>query len=383
MERLRNAWQAQQTPKESQRRYGDAWQRQRRQTERAIRMAVVAFRFWTQKRGLSRADAARAIGVRERTVGFWEQLWRKERLQRRSRGRKIERSPLHLRSAVIAAYGLMGPKVGVRVLQLFYRGLPRRELEDMARRYKALHARKRRLLLFNLNWKMPGTVWAIDHTIPPTLIDGLYPAVLAVRDLASGNQLAWQGVRNETAQEVALVLEPLLIQYGPPLVLKKDNGSALNEQSLNGMLDRFGVIGLLSPPRTPGYNGSCEAGIGAMKVRSTHQAALHGRPAQWSSDDCEAARMLANTTAACNLPGAPSPQVAWDNRNVISKDFRLHFRRFVDMYRNDELKQLNHVMDANVELPAVQERRAIRRALQACGVLHIERRRFTLPIQLS
>ena len=46
-------------------------------------------------------------------------------------------------------------------------------------------------LLHVLHWHRPGAVWAMDHTEPPTPIDGRWPHVLAVRDLASHMQLAW------------------------------------------------------------------------------------------------------------------------------------------------------------------------------------------------
>ena len=55
---------------------------------------------------------------------------------------------------------------------------------------------------------------------------GSIAQILAVRDLASGLQLAWTAVPDATAAEALAVLEPLMHQYGPPLVLKSDNGSA-------------------------------------------------------------------------------------------------------------------------------------------------------------
>jgi hypothetical protein len=287
------------------------------------------------------------------------------------------------RATALAAFGLLGAAVGVRVLQLFYADIPRRELEDLSRRYKALHARKRRLRLFALRWKVPGAVWAVDHSKPPGPVDGVYPALLAVRDLASGEQLLWQGVEDESAREVELALATLLAEHGAPLVLKKDNGGALNEARLEALLASHGVIALLSPPRTPSYNGSCEAGIGALKRRTAHQAALQGRPARWSSDDCESARLQANATASSPLSPELPPQAVWAARPAISGEFRMRFHRVVDMYREEERKKLAEPWEPHDPLPAVEERRAVRRALQACGLLHIERRGFTLPISFQ
>lgn len=41
------------------------------------------------------------------------------------------------------------------------------------------------------------------------------------------------------------------------LLLKKDNGSALNDEAVNSLLARNGIVSLLSFPATPSYNGAC------------------------------------------------------------------------------------------------------------------------------
>src|SRR5262245_24594434 len=58
--------------------------------------------------------------------------------------------------------------------------------------------------------------------------------------------------------------------------------------------ERLGVNQLLSPPRLPQYNGACEAAIGWMKSPTRWIAAQDGRIGLWTSDDLEAARILAN-----------------------------------------------------------------------------------------
>jgi len=81
-------------------------------------------------------------------------------------------------------------------------------------------------LLHILHWRRPGTVWAIDFAEPPLSIEGSFDYLLAVRDLASGMQLLWLPVTDETARTAMAGLEALFRQHGPPLVLKSDNGSA-------------------------------------------------------------------------------------------------------------------------------------------------------------
>jgi hypothetical protein len=58
----------------------------------------------------------------------------------------------------------------------------------------------------------------------------------------------------------------------------------------------WGTLQLLSPPGTPEYNGTCEAGIGSLKTRTHHEAARNDRPGEWTCDDVEGARMMDNET---------------------------------------------------------------------------------------
>ena len=53
-------------------------------------------------------------------------------------------------------------------------------------------------------------------------------------------------------------LDELFTQFGPPLVLKRDNGSNLNSAAVNAVLSRWLVIPLNSPPHYPPYNGGIE-----------------------------------------------------------------------------------------------------------------------------
>ena len=181
-----------------------------------------------------------------------------------------------------------GPALGLPTLRTCFPEVPRCILADLLGDYRRMYQSEHRLVVEALQWTRPGLVWAIDHTQPPRPIDGIYSQVLAVRDLASGLQLAWTAVSDATADEALLVLESLFHTYGPPLVLKSDNGSAFISHRWKELLERWQIAPLLSPPRTPRYNGSCEAGIGAGKTRTAYLAARQGRAGLWTSDDLEA-----------------------------------------------------------------------------------------------
>lgn len=63
---------------------------------------------------------------------------------------------------------------------------------------------------------------AMDHVHPPSPIDGVHDKAFSIRDLASGQQLAWLPVADETAATAVPVLESLVSEHGAPLVVKSD-----------------------------------------------------------------------------------------------------------------------------------------------------------------
>ena len=65
----------------------------------------------------------------------------------------------------------------------------------------------------------------------------------------------------------ASYLEKLFAQYGPPLLLKRDNGSIFNNSAVDVVLSRWQVLPLNSPPYFPRYNGGIERGIGEIKAK--------------------------------------------------------------------------------------------------------------------
>jgi transposase InsO family protein len=157
----------------------------------------------------------------------------------------------------------VGPQVGLPTMRATFPNIPRCELVDLRRDYRREFREGNRQATEELTWHTPGRVWAMDHAEPPRPIDGLYRALISVRDLASGMQLAWLPVPDETAETTVDALRALFAEHGPPLVLKSDNGPAFKSGLVKELLADWGVVPLRSPPVTPRYNGACEAGIGA------------------------------------------------------------------------------------------------------------------------
>src|SRR5262249_13604236 len=149
-----------------------------------------------------------------------------------------------------------GPGVGVPTLRQRFPGLARAELTDLLQRYRRVCTARWQEPARVLHWPVVGRVWAMDfaqptcrgqdYGLPP--IDGPYPYLLAVRDLASGYQLAWLPMTAATADLACEALARLFAVYGPPLVLKADHGPPFRAEQTKRFLAGFGVHFLFSPP---------------------------------------------------------------------------------------------------------------------------------------
>ncbi len=260
-------------------------QRRARQAERTARCSALAFARWRQCRGLTRSATAHRLGLSASALSRWVRRWKEDRMTLRPRGRPIEDLDRETRAGILSVFSLMGPHATLAALRDLFPDVARGALENLLERCRSVYRRRSRWLVHTLRWTRPGTVWATDFTQPPALIDGVYPRLLLVRDLASGRQLLGLPCPGESADLVVAALRFLFQIYGPPLVLKMDNGSAFISAEVEALLQEHGVFALFSPPGTPAYNGSVEAGIGSLEVRAFYESARHDRPGEWTCDD--------------------------------------------------------------------------------------------------
>lgn len=132
--------------------------------------------------------------------------------------------------------------------------ISRRAFQEEVRTQRLEEHRRRAAEMRRIEWRAPGAVWSMDDT--GSKRKGY---VHQVQDLASrykfpppaGNALPH-------GEEVAENLERLFKRYGPPLVIKRDNGGNLSHSAVEELLDRHMVIPLNSPPCYPSYNGGIE-----------------------------------------------------------------------------------------------------------------------------
>ena len=294
----------------------------------------------------------------------------------------MERPDRDLRNAILSLFGEVGPEITEAQLLEYFPEVSRAELRELKRRYRAAWRRGDATYVYALLWASAGSVWAIDHTQPPVPVDGIFPRILVVRDLASGKQLAALPVEGEDAEETVDLLRALIRQHGAPLVLKSDNGSAFKADMTRKLLEKHGILPLYSPPRFPQYNGAVESGIGSLKTHAHRESARHGRPGEWTCDDVEAARLRGNELGRPHGIDRHTPDEIWADRMVVSEGERAHVRKLVDEERRKE-ESCQGILPLIGPTPTQREaidRYAISRVLSRCGYLHIRRRRITPPV---
>jgi transposase InsO family protein len=363
-------------------RRGFAGQRLEREHGQVVRRHAVDLGKRLFEQGCNWAETAELLGLAPRTLRDWRLDLERNQLRAVPLGRPILDATREQRNEVIRHLDELGPGIGLPSLRDSFPNLARAELEDILRRYRRIWRKLNRQTIHVLHWTRPGAVWAIDFHGPRPLIDDRYPYLLAVRDLASGQQLLWRPVVDLTAQTAVEALTSLFAIHGAPLVLKSDNGSAFIADAFQKLSQNAGVKILPSPPYTPRYNGSIEAGIGSAKSRTEQHAARQGHPGHWTWDDAEAALLEANATARPQGPLSPSPDQLWAERPLITEAERHRFSLTVA----ERLKEIGGDQGRPHENPKdnmhmrAMDREAIRLALVEHGYLYFTRRRITLQI---
>lgn len=349
-----------------------AQQLPRREAEHQARVDAVKF---ASDHYRSCRRAAHCLNISPRTLMHWKRRQARGELTVQLRGRPCREATHEERVVVQTLLEDAGPGLGVPTLRHYYPEAPRCVWTDLVREYRRAFQATHRDAAETLHWHRAGTVWAMDHSKPSRPIDGWYSQIFAVRDLASGMQLAWTPVFDATAEEALAILEALVRVHGPPLVLKSDNGSAFTSQACGEWLKRWGITSLFSPVRMPRYNGACEAGIGAAERRTEQIAARYNRHGHWSADDLFAAQCWGNACYDCGGFAATTPADRFAARTTIDAAARDEFIATVATY---EREMRDEVCATGIKLTdtlkAVHHRRAVRQVLVEHGYLDITHR---------
>jgi hypothetical protein len=256
----------------------------------------------------------------------------------------------------------------------------RRELAALIEAVRREVAEQRRAALRHVTWHVPGAVWSLDDA---ELVRGDSPLLRLhqVQDLASRYKFPpWVGERILGAT-VAQRLEALFRQYGPPLVMKRDNGGNLNQQAVEEVLARYLVMPLNSPPHYPPYNGGMEHAVGELKGPLVAQLLAGGPipPAEvqkWA----ELLTHELNHRPRPSLQGAVACTVFQDARAAL-KSYTLRKRREVFEEVNDLTQMLRQAQGGCTQRQADTVRRlAVEAWLQKEGVISISQNHRVSPI---
>ena len=136
----------------------------------------------------------------------------------------------------------------------FEQSLSRRDIDAAITEARRAHVVLERSQIHQIEWLHPNLVWAIDDT----RFAGPEGVLLTVRDLASRFTFAPLAGKLANGEQVAAHLDCLLRRHGRPLLLKRDNGSNLNDAAVNEVLRKWHILPLNSPVRSPQYNGAIE-----------------------------------------------------------------------------------------------------------------------------
>ena len=362
----------------------EAWARQAnpRSADREVRKRAVALSRWAQQRGRTVAAAAGMLRVSVRSLERWRLGWKANRLAPRPRGRPCRCAAPQVRRDVVSFLDVAGPSTGLPALRRRYPQVARAELAELLCDYRGDWRLKSVRQQPELHWLRPGSVWAMDFSHPPLPIDGCFPAIFVVRDLASQQQLLWLPVTDETSGTAVEALHMLFVEHGAPLVLKCDNGPSFVAAATKQFLTDWSVVTLYSPPYAPWYNGSIERATRGLKQITAHLAEKAGRAGYWTCADLRQARCEANRLTRPWGTEGPAAETVWESRSLLTMDER------DTLFENLEARRraMCVVREVDPEAPLTHRvetelvRLALQPVLEDLGYLHTTRRRITPAI---
>jgi hypothetical protein len=218
--------------------------------------------------GVPYAVICRAMRIPLATLGRWRRR-RKENhpLLNRPGPKKVEPFDPATLEAEIWLLG-HGTKRSEGVTKLYgrYQGsLSRRDLSRMVGQVRQEVTADHRKNLRRIDWLVPGVVWAMDVTEDDLGMAGKIH-LQNTQDLGSRYKFPPLSGECPVGEEIAGYLSEKFCRFGPPLFLKRDNGSNLNHGAVNGVLAEFFVLPLNSPAYYAPYNGAIEESQRELKA---------------------------------------------------------------------------------------------------------------------
>jgi transposase InsO family protein len=296
----------------------------------------------------STREVSRAVGLGYRTLLRWRKRVSAGKPALTPAGPK-KTGPLPLGEVGREIEALRhGPKRshGVCALQARYsQTISRRAVAGMVAKVRTRQNDERRLVSKRVTWKEPNLAWAIDGTEIGKDEQKTPLHIHAVRDLCTKYDFEPLVATESKGEAVALHLEHLFEKHGPPLFLKRDNGTPFYNEAVDHVLADHGVIPLNSPGYYPKYNGAIEKGIREMKeaLGECLAPAVRWQPNQilpyilavHHALNCKPRRILQGHTACEAYQHQP--------RHRYSLRQRLATFGWIRVHANDRIQQLEKI----------------------------------------
>ena len=258
--------------------------------------------------------------------------------------------------------------------------ISRRDLDVLTETVRREILQQHQAELHHLTWHVPGLVWSLDDA-ELARFDDHKLHLHQVQDLASRYKFTPLVGRSVRGESVAFHLEQLFFQHGPPLMLKRDNGSNLNHQAVDEVLARYLVIPLNSPPHYPPYNGGMECAVREVKTPLVEKI-LAGRPVTASQvqDWAEVLAHDLNHRSRPCLEGKVACEVFHQAKRAL-KLYTLRKRKETLDWINELTSLLIRAWDACTPRQAETARRlAVETWLHRNGVLTVTPNQKVLPV---
>ncbi len=347
----------------------------RRMAEQSARCRVAAACQTVATCGVPVIQVTRHLTLSERTVRRWRQPDRAKATV--LRGRPPHCASREDRNRVyqfLKQRGATPPLVAVRAA---FPQLRRVDIAEVLQRFRRLARRRAQRHQSRLEWRRAGAVWAADFKERREPLEGRYGWILAVRDLGSRCQLAWQPLAEATAETVCATYVRLFAEHGPPLVLKSDNGGQFKADQTKELLAAHEVVPLYSPRRHPQYNGGVERANGQLTGYQEALAQFHARAAGPTCADASGALELANDLTCPAGWHGPTAREVWAERVRLTADERAAFLAALATFRAEARGHWNFASDIRLthDQAAAVDRRAVRDVLLQQDLLRIHPRR--------
>ena len=339
----------------------------------AVRTVVQILQELQKRNGWSLRRATQAMGLARSSVLRWTRRLRQGHEAIRPSCRKAAlNNPAALDEAIAKLHhGVHRSRGAPALWRLWQEGISRRDFDRRVRDHRLQQQREQRDSLHHIVWPHAGTVWAMDPAQYGHLQWNL------VGDLASRFRFDLMVAWELPACRIVMQLRSLFDRYGPPLVLKRDNGSNLVHAMVDSLLDEYGVLALTSPPYYPRYNGAIEYAQHEIKV-AIDVLTLTGTPL---STALATAPVLLNTQPRPCLDGQSASQTFLTTPHAFQQNFTLNRRKEVKHWIQDQAHSIvGHMSKVGRHAYDAAWRQAIESWMLDNGLMQVVQPRIMSPL---